>query len=591
MAEHFSLRWNNFHRNMSSGFRTLLMEDSLVDVTLAADGRFVQAHRLILSVCSPYFKKLFSTTPCSHPIVVMKDVHFKQLTDILSFMYQGEVNVHQEELADFLKTAELLQIRGLAEQNVEDVNVTTFKHASSQSACSESSGTLPSNSQSVLSQGTQSHVRLNRTAFEQKLSAQVGSSANRVPAAAQSMLHQRSSTSNLAPQISMKQGPSTSMFIGVQVKEELPDAPSEVDQDIDAHEYLTGESGVDGTSLDAPDVLGIGEAEPTHVVEKNLCTAPSGQDGARKSPERSQSKSDREGGSCVAEPLKKTRHRKQRTIALNKIRRFLVTPKRSRRIAFARKMKGKKQVLLKAGLSSENVADVSKQLSSTSRNTLNTKPSPQNPLLQDHIYAAPATSMMAVCEDDNKVVLEEIEHKEDNKDISKKEFKGQDPKKLIALEDSKDKIDTIVKRKVKANATGKSKKYHPLSNDDKKDETTNKIKNKKITPLKKTKKENLLKNGNSPLRRNNVNKKKIIVVIAAKKTKSAVALARKIQPPIRSRTLTKRPGGIERSGSGATIHLRSSAPQSNNGAKDSTGSATNGQACRHSGCLGCRGGN
>jgi len=32
---------------------------------------------------------------------------------ILQFMYQGEVNVRQEELATFLKTAEMLQIKGL----------------------------------------------------------------------------------------------------------------------------------------------------------------------------------------------------------------------------------------------------------------------------------------------------------------------------------------------------------------------------------------------------------------------------------------------------------------------------------------------
>lgn len=37
------------------------------------------------------------------------------MSDILLFMYQGEVNVRQENLANFLKTAELLQIKGLTE--------------------------------------------------------------------------------------------------------------------------------------------------------------------------------------------------------------------------------------------------------------------------------------------------------------------------------------------------------------------------------------------------------------------------------------------------------------------------------------------
>jgi hypothetical protein len=45
--------------------------------------------------------------------VILKDVGHKELVAILQFMYQGEVNVRQEELSAFLKTAEMLQIKGL----------------------------------------------------------------------------------------------------------------------------------------------------------------------------------------------------------------------------------------------------------------------------------------------------------------------------------------------------------------------------------------------------------------------------------------------------------------------------------------------
>ncbi|XP_069686647.1 modifier of mdg4-like isoform X4 [Periplaneta americana] len=112
-SEQFSLRWNNFHSNLTSGFHALLQGEDLVDVTLAAGGQFVQAHKIVLSVCSPYFKDLFKVNPCKHPIVILKDVCHKELVAILQFMYRGEVNVRQEELATFLKTAEMLQIKGL----------------------------------------------------------------------------------------------------------------------------------------------------------------------------------------------------------------------------------------------------------------------------------------------------------------------------------------------------------------------------------------------------------------------------------------------------------------------------------------------
>jgi lipid II:glycine glycyltransferase (peptidoglycan interpeptide bridge formation enzyme) len=61
-GEQFSLRWNNFHTNLSSGFYELFEEKNLVDVTLACEGQYIQAHRAVLTVCSPYFKSLFKVS-------------------------------------------------------------------------------------------------------------------------------------------------------------------------------------------------------------------------------------------------------------------------------------------------------------------------------------------------------------------------------------------------------------------------------------------------------------------------------------------------------------------------------------------------
>ncbi|CAH0716351.1 unnamed protein product, partial [Brenthis ino] len=113
MPEQFSLRWNDFHSNLSQSFQALLEGEDLVDVTLAAGGQYVHAHKLILSVCSPYFKELFKMNPCEHPIVILKDVAHQELRQLLQFMYRGEVHVRQQELSGFLHTAELLQVKGL----------------------------------------------------------------------------------------------------------------------------------------------------------------------------------------------------------------------------------------------------------------------------------------------------------------------------------------------------------------------------------------------------------------------------------------------------------------------------------------------
>ncbi|XP_045496214.1 protein tramtrack, beta isoform isoform X22 [Colias croceus] len=118
--EQFSLCWNNFHANMSAGFHGLLSRGDLVDVTLAAEGRLLQAHKLVLSVCSPYFQEMFKMNPTQHPIVFLKDVSHSALRDLLQFMYQGEVNVKQEELATFISTAEQLQVKGLTGNQNEE---------------------------------------------------------------------------------------------------------------------------------------------------------------------------------------------------------------------------------------------------------------------------------------------------------------------------------------------------------------------------------------------------------------------------------------------------------------------------------------
>ncbi|XP_068219512.1 protein abrupt-like isoform X8 [Palaemon carinicauda] len=113
--QQFCLRWNNFHSNITSAFESLRDDEDFVDITLACEGRQIKAHKMVLSACSPYFRSLLKGNPCQHPIVFLKDVTFSNLSSILDFMYHGEVNVSHNELATFLKTAEALKVRGLAE--------------------------------------------------------------------------------------------------------------------------------------------------------------------------------------------------------------------------------------------------------------------------------------------------------------------------------------------------------------------------------------------------------------------------------------------------------------------------------------------
>ncbi|CAH2071281.1 unnamed protein product, partial [Iphiclides podalirius] len=115
-SEHYCLRWNNHQSNLLGVFSQLLHDESLVDVTLAcSEGASIRAHKVVLSACSSYFRSLFIDHPSRHPIVILKDVGLEELRTLVDFMYKGEVNVQYCQLPALLKTAESLQVKGLAE--------------------------------------------------------------------------------------------------------------------------------------------------------------------------------------------------------------------------------------------------------------------------------------------------------------------------------------------------------------------------------------------------------------------------------------------------------------------------------------------
>ncbi|XP_042233473.1 zinc finger protein 550-like isoform X1 [Homarus americanus] len=109
-----SLSWNNHSSTFCHMLSALREVERYTDVTVACEGKFYPVHKLVLSTCSDYFLKMFECTPCKHPVIVLKDVQSKDMEALLSYMYAGIVSVAQSDLAQLIKAAELLQIKGLA---------------------------------------------------------------------------------------------------------------------------------------------------------------------------------------------------------------------------------------------------------------------------------------------------------------------------------------------------------------------------------------------------------------------------------------------------------------------------------------------
>ena len=117
MVEKFSLKWNDFQSNVSKSFSSLRQEEYLHDVTLVSDDhKQVSAHKLVLSACSEYFKNIFKkhkSPSSSNMLICLSGVSSNYLENILEYMYNGEVQIYQNDLDPFLEIAQKLKLAGL----------------------------------------------------------------------------------------------------------------------------------------------------------------------------------------------------------------------------------------------------------------------------------------------------------------------------------------------------------------------------------------------------------------------------------------------------------------------------------------------
>ena len=120
-SEKFSLKWNDFEKNISGAFRELKDDADFFDVTLACDSEEqVSAHKVILSACSPFFRQVLRRHKHQHPLLYLHGFSVSDLQSILSFMYLGEVNIATDQLNSFLAIAEELQVKGLTQSGDGD---------------------------------------------------------------------------------------------------------------------------------------------------------------------------------------------------------------------------------------------------------------------------------------------------------------------------------------------------------------------------------------------------------------------------------------------------------------------------------------
>ena len=128
MSEKFCLKWNDFQSNVSNSFSLLRNEDYLHDVTIVTDdNEQTAAHKLVLSASSEYFKNIFKKNKHPHPLLCLEGVNSGDIRNVMDYIYNGELQIFQEDLDGFLNVAQRLKIEGLLagpeDDQEEEVNI------------------------------------------------------------------------------------------------------------------------------------------------------------------------------------------------------------------------------------------------------------------------------------------------------------------------------------------------------------------------------------------------------------------------------------------------------------------------------------
>jgi hypothetical protein len=117
MDEMLKLSWNDYRNLASNTFRYLLSDKEFTDVTLVCDDDVqIDAHKIVLSSASKFFRRVFVKNPHPKPLIYLKGLRYEDVKSILEFIYLGETEVKQNNVRRFMEIGFDLEVQGIDEK-------------------------------------------------------------------------------------------------------------------------------------------------------------------------------------------------------------------------------------------------------------------------------------------------------------------------------------------------------------------------------------------------------------------------------------------------------------------------------------------
>ena len=147
MSEKYNLKRNDFHTQFMDSMKTFKDQKIFTDVTLVSDDlNTFYAHKLVLSSCSSYFKRVLELNAHFQPILCMESITSLELQNILEYIYKGEVQLEEIYLERFFNIAKRFKLEGLG----EDTNTAATENFEERSVNQDSSNnSIVSNKSSI----------------------------------------------------------------------------------------------------------------------------------------------------------------------------------------------------------------------------------------------------------------------------------------------------------------------------------------------------------------------------------------------------------------------------------------------------------
>ena len=117
------ITWNTHSDHIRKVYNELYQNEVLTDVTLVCnDQTKIKAHKVILVACSAVFRSMLCNDTGSESKIYVRGVDRQTMTNILEFMYRGEVKIEMNRFQGFLQIAQELSMEeiGLTKSSKEN---------------------------------------------------------------------------------------------------------------------------------------------------------------------------------------------------------------------------------------------------------------------------------------------------------------------------------------------------------------------------------------------------------------------------------------------------------------------------------------